>query len=228
MKDKPSEWIAISDLMAGVTAVVMLLLVVAVLQKSVSDLHYQQELAKAAEKAELERSQRKDPMAQLKQALKVMMNDEGASSVMVLDSKSDRLTLADSVFERGSACLRDEVKTAVSSVKTKLASFLKENPTAQIFVEGYTDNIPVSRPVTDFQRFCTVYDDNFTLSAARAREVRKAIIGDLDDNSAKRIVVAGYGDSRPLSNIDPADSKNRRVEVRFLIDTVEIKDNLSI
>lgn len=35
MKDKPSEWIAISDLMAGVTAVVMLLLVVAVLQKSV-------------------------------------------------------------------------------------------------------------------------------------------------------------------------------------------------
>lgn len=33
MKDKPSEWIAISDLMAGVMAVVMLLLVVSVVQK---------------------------------------------------------------------------------------------------------------------------------------------------------------------------------------------------
>ena len=223
MKDKPSEWIAISDLMSGVMAVVMLLLVVAVLQKSVSELHYQQELVKAEEKANLERSQRKDPMVQLKQALKVMMNDEGTSSLMVLDSKSNRLTLADSVFERGSACLRDEVKTAVRSVQTKLVSFLKENPTAQIFVEGYTDNLPVNRPVTDYQRFCTVYDDNFTLSAARAREVRKAIIGELDDSSARRIVVAGYGDSRPLSGVDPANSQNRRVEVRFLIDNSEEK-----
>lgn len=228
MKDKPSEWIAISDLMAGVTAVVMLLLVVAVLQKSVSELHYQQELAKAAEEAELERSQRKDPTAQLKQALKAMMNDEGTSSLMVLDSKSNRLTLADSVFERGSACLHDEVKTAVGSVQAKLVSFLKENPKAQIFVEGYTDNLPVNRPVTDFQRFCTVYDDNFTLSAARAREVRKAIIGELDDTSAKRIVVAGYGDSRPLSNIDPADPRNRRVEVRFLVETLDDKNSPSI
>jgi chemotaxis protein MotB len=228
MKDKPSEWIAISDLMAGVTAVVMLLLVVAVLQKSVSELHYQQELAKAAEKAELERSQRKDPTAQLKQALKAMMNDEGTSSLMVLDSKSNRLTLADSVFERGSACLHDEVKTAVGSVQAKLVSFLRENPKAQIFVEGYTDNLPVNRPVIDFQRFCTVYDDNFTLSAARAREVRKAIIGELDDTSAKRIVVAGYGDSRPLSNIDPADPRNRRVEVRFLVETLDDKNSTSI
>ncbi len=228
MKDKPSEWIAISDLMAGVTAVVMLLLVVAVLQKSVSELHYQQELAKAAKEAELERSQRKDPTAQLKQALKAMMNDEGTSSLMVLDSKSNRLTLADSVFERGSACLHDEVKTAVGSVQAKLVSFLKENPKAQIFVEGYTDNLPVNRPVTDFQRFCTVYDDNFTLSAARAREVRKAIIGELDDTSAKRIVVAGYGDSRPLSNIDPADPRNRRVEVRFLVETLDDKNSPSI
>lgn len=223
MKDKPSEWIAISDLMAGVTAVVMLLLVVAVLQKSVSDLHYQQELAKAEE----ERSHRKDPAAQLKQALKTMMNEEGASSLMVLDAQSNRITLADSVFERGSACLRDEVKTAVGLVQVKLVSFLRENPKAQIFVEGYTDNLPVNRPVTDFQRFCTVYDDNFTLSAARAREVRKAIIGELDDKSAKRIVVAGYGDSRPLGNIDPADPRNRRVEVRFLVETDD-KDNLSI
>lgn len=156
------------------------------------------------------------------------MNDEGTSSLMVLDSKSNRLTLADSVFERGSACLHDEVKTAVSSVQAKLVSFLKENPKAQIFVEGYTDNLPVNRPVTDFQRFCTVYDDNFTLSAARAREVRKAIIGELDDTSAKRIVVAGYGDSRPLSNIDPADPRNRRVEVRFLVETLDDKNSPSI
>ncbi|MDH1994056.1 OmpA family protein [Aeromonas caviae] len=221
MKDKPSEWIAISDLMSGVMAVVMLLLVVAVLQKSVSDMHHQQEMAKAAEQAKLAQSKMEDPMAKVKQALQEMMKGDDASNLMVLDMTSNRLTLADSVFERGSACLKDEAQHAVSSVRGKLVSFLSENPKAQIFVEGYTDNIPVSRPVTDYRKYCTVYDDNFTLSAARAREVRKAIIGELDDRSAKRIVVAGYGDSRPLPEIDASNPKNRRVEVRFLIDNFE-------
>ena len=34
MKDKPNEWVSISDLMAGVMAVVMLLLVMSILQKT--------------------------------------------------------------------------------------------------------------------------------------------------------------------------------------------------
>ena len=215
MKDKPSEWIAISDLMSGVMAVVMLLLIVAVLQTSVSEYKYKEELAKAqAEKNE----SRNNPIIKLTTALKDMMKSGDSSELMTLDLLSNRLTLTDGVFERGSACLKLNVKYAVGTIQSKLVSFLKDNPNAQIFVEGYTDNIPVNRPVTDFQRFCTVYDDNYTLSAARAREVRKALIGDLDSILAKRIVVAGYGDSRPLDGVKPSDSKNRRVEVRFLLD----------
>lgn len=37
MKDKPNEWVAISDLMAGVLAVVMLMLAVVVLQRQFAD-----------------------------------------------------------------------------------------------------------------------------------------------------------------------------------------------
>jgi chemotaxis protein MotB len=99
-----------------------------------------------------------------------------------------------------------------------LAGFLLENKSARIFVEGYTDNIPVKSPVTDYQRFCTVYDDNFTLSAARAREARRYLIGSLDEWAARRIVVAGYGESKPLAGLDPSDSKNRRVEVLFMVE----------
>jgi chemotaxis protein MotB len=62
-----------------------------------------------------------------------------------------------------------------------------------------------------------VYDDNYTLSAARAREARKALIGNLDSDTARRIIVAGYGDSSPLAGIDPADARNRRVEVQLTI-----------
>ena len=129
-----------------------------------------------------------------------------------------RDSLRDGVFERGSACLTSEARAAVANVQSYLANFLLENPRARILVEGYTDNAPVKNPVTDYQRFCTVYDDNFTLSAARAREARRALIGTLDTATAQRIVVAGYGDSRPLPGVNPSDAKNRRVEVQLVLD----------
>ena len=43
MKDKPNEWISIADLMAGVMAVLMLLLVLAVLQKTFADIQRSEE-----------------------------------------------------------------------------------------------------------------------------------------------------------------------------------------
>lgn len=211
MKEKPTEWIAISDLMAGVLAVVMLLLVLAVLQKSASELRYQEELANA-------KHSKNDPLAKVTHTLAEMLNKPGSSELMSLDRQSNRLTLRDGVFERGSACLTREARTAVEAIQGELAHFLVDNDKARILVEGYTDNLPVKHPVTDYQRFCTVYDDNFTLSAARAREARRALIGTLDSETAHRIVVAGYGESRPLSGLNPADPKNRRVEVQFLMD----------
>ena len=210
MKDKPSEWIAISDLMAGVMAVVMLMLVLTVLQKSASELRYQEELAKA-------KVVKDDPVAKVMRAMSEMIVKRGATELMALDQSSNRLTLRDSVFERGSACLTPEARVAVEVVQSQLAHFLLDNSKARMLVEGYTDNLPVKRPVTDYRRFCTVYDDNFTLSAARAREARRALIGTLDSETARRIVVAGYGDSRPLDGLSPADSRNRRVEVQFLM-----------
>lgn len=211
MKDKPSEWVAISDLMAGVLAVVMLLLVVAVLQKGVSELRYQDELAKL-------KGSKDDAVVKVTQALNAMISQRGTAGLMALDTRTHRLTLRDGVFERGSACLKPEVIAAIAEARSEIAHFLLATPNARVLVEGYTDNIPVNREVTDKKRFCTVYDDNFTLSAARAREARLALIGKLDPKAARRVVVAGYGDSRPLPGVDPADSKNRRVEVQFTVE----------
>lgn len=210
MKDKPSEWIAISDLMAGVMAVVMLLLVIAVLQQSVNEMHYQEVLSKA-------KIFKDDPVAKVMRTMSDMIGKRGASDLMSLDQKTNRLTLRDGVFERGSACLTPEARAAVEVVQSQLARFLRDNPRASMLVEGYTDNLPVKHPVIDYQKFCTVYDDNYTLSAARAREARKALIGALDAETARRIVVAGYGDSRSLVGVSPSDPRNRRVEVQFLM-----------
>lgn len=211
MKDKPSEWIAISDLMAGLMAVVMLMLVVSVLQKKASEIAHTEELAKA-------KGTTNDPVVKIMKTLTAMVQTNSATEFISLDTRTNRMTLRDGVFERGSACLKPDARAAVESVQKYLEDFLRENSTARIFVEGYTDNLPVKSPVVDYQRFCTVYDDNFTLSAARAREARRYLIGSLDTDAARRIVVAGYGESKPLVGIDPGDPKNRRVEVLFMIE----------
>lgn len=216
MKDKPSEWIAISDLMAGVMAVVMLMLVISVIQKNASEIAYKEALAKA-------QGAKNNPITEVMQTLNNMLQKQSTTEYITLDTQANRMTLRDGVFERGSACLKPEARLAVESVQKYLADFLLKTPKARIFVEGYSDNLAVKNPVVDYKRFCTVYDDNFTLSAARAREARKYLIGSLDTAAARRIVVAGYGDSKPLPNINPADPKNRRVEVLF---TMEQEDKL--
>ncbi len=210
MKEKPSEWIAISDLMAGVMAVMMLLLVLAIMQKGASELKYKLEL-------EQSKVQRVDPLKDISLKIKKILNTGNANELIEMDLAHSRLTLRDSVFQKGSACLTEEAKIAVQSVQQQLESFLKEHERSKILVEGYTDNLPVNHPVTDFRRFCTVYDDNYTLSAARAREARKAIVGNMDEATARRIIVAGFGDSSPLPGIDPADARNRRVEVQLTL-----------
>lgn len=216
MKEKPSEWIAISDLMAGLMAVVMLMLVLSIIQKNASEIAYKDKLAKA-------QGEKNNPIAEVMQTVEQMLQTQGANEFIALDKQANRLTLRDGVFERGSACLKPDARMAVESIQQYLAGFLSKTPHARIFVEGYTDNLAVKVPVIDFKRFCTVYDDNFTLSAARAREARRYLIGSLDAESARRIVVAGYGDSKPLVNIDPADSKNRRVEVLFMMEQENVR-----
>ena len=210
MKDKPSEWIAISDLMAGVMAVVMLLLVVSVLQKSYAELKHKEEMAQ-------NRDPRQAKVRAMMGELQKSLGDAVGSGMVTLDMDGRTITLRDGVFSRGSACVTDQSKAAVASIEAKLAAFLDDFPDGRIYVEGHTDDRPVSRPVTEYAAFCTVYDDNFTLSAARAREARKLLTRGLDGSSSKRVVVAGYGDSQPLSGVEPEDSRQRRIEVRLVL-----------
>lgn len=210
MKDKPNEWISISDLMAGVMAVVMLLLVVSVLQKTYSELKHKQEMEKGS-------AAQQKRIATILNELKESVETQGASNLIYFDIADGRITLKDSIFEKGSACIVPLAARAFESISEKVSVFLIMNPLASIYVEGHTDSLPVSRPVTDYARFCTVYDDNYTLSAARAREARKLLISKLDQSQSKKIIVAGFGDSHTLEGMDSTDGRNRRVEIQFSV-----------
>lgn len=223
MKDKPNEWVSISDLMAGVMAVVMLMLVVSVLQNKAAEAamaveKQQMEAAREAERSKGEAAQR----AGVNKLLADMQSDlqrTGETELVQVDIQNRRLTLPDNAFARGSACITPAAKDALTLLSARVATFINDYGQGQVLVEGHTDNLPVSRPVTDYERFCTVYDDNYTLSAARAREARKQLIQALDSRQALRVVVAGYGDSRPKAGVDPASPLNRRVEVQLVVAT---------
>jgi chemotaxis protein MotB len=210
MKDKPNEWVSIADLMAGVMAVVMLLLVMSVLQKTYSDLKHQQELEQStnSQRAKVNRM-----LVELKQSLAGTANE----GLVAIDVNAQKFTLRDGVFDSGSACVTEQAKQAFISIEEKVSDFLTEFHNGKVYVEGHTDNVPVSRPVTNFEAFCTVYDDNFTLSAARAREARKLVVGTLSPATAKRVVVAGYGDSQPIPGMPPESAQQRRIEVLWVI-----------
>ncbi|WP_235165529.1 MULTISPECIES: OmpA family protein [Pseudomonas] len=117
----------------------------------------------------------------------------------------------------GSACITDEARQALTQLSVRVASFIHDYGQGQVLVEGYIDNVQVSRPVTDYARYCTVYDDNYTLSAARAREERKLLVLALDGRQSLRVIVAGYGDSRPKPGLSPANAENRPVEVQLVV-----------
>ncbi|MEX9794796.1 OmpA/MotB family protein [Morganella morganii] len=210
MKDKPNEWVSISDLMSGVMAVVMLLLVMSVLQKTWADIKHKQEMKQGA-------GAQREKVSIMLNNIKSSLDGTDNENLIVLDMNSQKITLRDGVFSRGSACVTPQAAPAFATIEKQVDIFLSEFSFGQVFIEGYTDNIPVNRPVTNFEQFCTVYDDNFTLSAARAREARKFIVGELNTTAARRVIVAGYGDSQPIPGIPPEDARQRRIEVRFVL-----------
>lgn len=226
MKGKPNEWMVLADLMSGVVAVVIVLLAVALVQRQASGKLPRPE-AKAApaevatrpeetvQRAQVQQQQQQGVTAVLDQ-VESAFAQQGASSYVAIDAETGKVTLKERAFRSGSACIEPDAKAAFARVETQIADYLQQNRSGRIYVEGHTDDKPVKSPVTDYRTFCTVYDDNFTLSAARAREARLLLIGRAGNEAARRVIVAGYGDSQPLPGVDPRDERNRRVELRFV------------
>ena len=78
----------------------------------------------------------------------------------------------------------------------------------QVFVDGHTDNVPMKS---------AKFPSNWELSAARASKVARFIIEKMRF-PPERIVVAGYGEFRPIvaNTTDDARATNRRVEIKIL------------
>lgn len=103
-------------------------------------------------------------------------------------------------FPSGSATLNDEFLP----VMDRLRSALTEIP-GTIAVEGHTDDVPLQGG-----RF----ESNWGLSASRALSVTHELLKG-DELAKDRLMVVGYGETRPFTNNDSAEGRalNRRVEL---------------
>lgn len=203
MKEKINPFISIADLMAGVTGVVMLLLVVSFVRS-------------AAVSATMEQQRKQGVVSAISEIRKVLETSGTMKGIEVRDSV---ILLMDRSFESGSACLSADVEaTLKNEVAPILADKLKKYPNIMVQIEGHTDAANVWQIATNLKEKCALFDDNYSLSAGRAREARRAVLSAVQGDSAfsRRIAVVGFGSDRLVNTKNPMAAENRRVEIRLV------------
>ena len=149
----------------------------------------QREAAASAELRERERKQQK------LREIRAVFDPEEAEILATDDRVTIRLTALS--FASGSAELGPEN----FDVLTKLQRVVREFPSAQLTVEGHTDNVGNDAA-------------NQALSQRRAIAVRDYLLQNVA-MSADRITAVGYGKNRPIAPNDTAAgrARNRRIDV---------------
>lgn len=202
--DKHTEWVSIGDFMAGIVGVLIMFFVVAVLISTAAKIDAQKKKESGVRKVMTEVSD--------------SVGKDSGKGIQVLVDKGT-IMLTDSLFRKGSACLDSSVRSQLSEVVGPVVKrAMLSDKALSLQIEGHSDTSPVSRGSSNLELACAPFDDNYTLSAGRAREARNALLAGLDAPGLnQRISVVGYGPDRLLNPNDPESSQNRRVELRFVI-----------
>ena len=129
-----------------------------------------------------------------------LLNIEGIS--VKSDPRGVVITMANDIaFVSGSAEIRDGMAKALEGV----TAILNKTP-GRIVIEGHTDNIALNG---------VRYKSNWELATARAASVLHIFIRQgIDPN---RLIIAGYGEFRPIASNETPEgrNRNRRVEIVF-------------
>lgn len=206
---------SVGDLMAGVVGVVMLLFVGASVVAS------EQAKRSMQEKIERERAVREEAARRLAGVRSALLDFDkdiartGHRELVSIDIQSQRIRFKEATFRLGSACIQPLANMVLSSWSVRIRRLLEERPDREINIEGHTDSFPVTVRPGMLNR-CAQFDDNFTLSAARARQARLVLTAGWPDDLRDRVALAGFGDTRPLPGQPRTSPDNRRVEIAII------------
>ncbi|WP_417685864.1 flagellar motor protein MotB [Pseudidiomarina gelatinasegens] len=134
-----------------------------------------------------------DPVLRaLKAQLRFDVTREGLR-IMMLDTETKPM------FEVGS----DRIAPYMDRLLRTLAPLLNEIPN-EITISGHTDSLPYAGGESGYS--------NWELSADRANESRKALLGG-GYESDRLLLVMGSADRIPLDGTEPEDPRNRRITI---------------
>lgn len=201
-----NEWISIGDFMAGIVGVLVLFFVIAI-------------LITASAKAEAEAKKRQG-VQKVMSSLQLLTQKNGMQGIELLPDQGV-MRLKDTSFAKGSACLDVHLKQLFErDIAPLIKSSMLADKNLTLQIEGHTDALPVNNGSSNTAVTCAPFDDNYTLSAGRAREARKALLAQINaPDVIQRVSVVGYGPDRLLNKENPSSGENRRVEVRFMVTT---------
>lgn len=215
MSSDENEWISIGDLMSGVVGVVMLLFVGASVAASEQAERSRQEKRERERVAQEEAAKR---VAGIRSALldfEQEIERTGHRELASIDIQSQRIRFKEATFQLGSACVQPLASAVLTSWSGRIRRLLEERHDREINIEGHTDSFPVTvRP--GMPNRCAQFDDNFTLSAARARQARLVLTAGWPEELRDRVALAGFGDTRPLPGQPRTSPDNRRVEIAII------------
>ena len=141
-----------------------------------------------------------------------------------VDEKRGILTLPEGAvyFPSGYAKTNAEGEAVIKQLSEVLYYVLQKKQykgkVETIFIEGHTDNVPVS--------IYNYYQNNWNLSTARALETWQLMLkyqpqlGELENNNSakeKLFSCSGYAETRPIASNETEEGKeaNRRIDIRF-------------
>lgn len=240
MSAPEEQWISVSDLMGGFVAVVVVMFVLAsaigaerALEVLRSEERRREDAARnqseaRARTATVSRAElRRRDITGLLDQLKRDVEREGQGEDFKIDVPTRTIRLQDQTFPSASACVRGHAQATLVRWSPWILAVLRRYDDVTLDVEGHTDDREMVLRRGDALELrdqnCALFDDNLTLSAARAREARRAIVGSRHDprqwprEYMQRVAVVGYGGSRPLPGSAPSDGVNRRIEIHIRV-----------
>jgi flagellar motor protein MotB len=139
--------------------------------------------------------------------LMTQLQKEVSEGQVTIQQYEDKLTVdvAEKIFfESGSAALKPSGKEMLK----KFGHIVKGLTDKVIRVEGYTDNVPIGKPLQP------TYPTNWELSAARAITVVR-FLQEHAGVPPKMLMAAAFGQYQPIAPNDTAANKqkNRRIEI---------------
>ena len=195
--------VSISDLMSGLLAVFILALSYFILNFS---------------QATSQLTQNDTLRAELLDDIKDQLSAEGIQ--VMVDEKHGILRISEGVlFDIGQADLKPQglvvVKRLSSILSTTLQMEQYKGAVETIFIEGHTDNIPISNGF---------FASNWELSTQRAINTWRTMAHDQDNLSKLQnktgqpiFSCSGYAESRPIADNATEEGRraNRRIDIRF-------------